>query len=193
MTKVKTFKVRYIHLFLLVAGIFSIALLSFKPDKKEVQWVSFDDAVKLCKDHPKKIFIDVYTQWCGWCKRMDASTYKDAGIIDYLNKNFYCVRLDAETKDTFHFNNHVFVNPHPEQRGSVNELAYSLLGGKMGYPTTVYMDEKFNLLSMAQSYLDVASLKPILSYFAEDKYKTLTFDDYKKSLEAADSTKKAAN
>jgi len=151
---------------------------------ESVRWMSFNEAVKLNKEHPKKIFIDVYTQWCGWCKRMDATTYTDPAVVSYMNKNFYAVRLDAETRDTFRFDNHIFVNPKTE-RGSVNELAYSLLDGKMMYPTTVYLDEKFNRLSVAPGYLDVDDLKPVLIYFAENKYKTQTYDDYKKSLEVA--------
>lgn len=175
----------------LLAGLFAILLMSFQkpaPGGKEdgIKWMSFNEAVKLNAKHPKKIFIDVYTSWCGWCKKMDASTYTDPDIIKYMNKHFYAVRLDAETKDTFFFNNHTFVNPNPSQRGSVNELAYSLLNGKMMYPTTVYLDDKFTRLSVAPGYLNVSDLKTILSYFAEDKYKTMTYDNYKKSLETGD-------
>ncbi len=154
-------------------------------DDKEIHWMNFDDAVKLNEKHPKKIFIDVYTQWCGWCKKMDASTYEDPAVISYLNKYFYSVRLDAETADTFHFKEHKFANVQPHTRGYANELAYSLLDGKLGYPTTVYMDENFNRLTYLQSYATVADLMPILKFFAENKYKTMSFDDYKKSLGSA--------
>src|SRR4029077_8260112 len=127
--------IKYFSALLLVAGAVSVALFSFKPDTKEIHWMDFETAVKLSKAHPKKIIIDVYTSWCGWCKLMDATTYQDPEIIDYLNKTCYAVRLDAETKDTFHFGGHVFFNPGT--KGAVNELAYSLLDGKLGYPTTV--------------------------------------------------------
>jgi len=151
--------------------------------KETIKWLNFDEAVKLNQAHPKKILIDVYTNWCGWCKRMDATTYVDPEIVSYVNKNFYAVRLNAETTDTFHFSNHLFINAEPEKRGSVNELASSLLDGKMEYPTTVYMDEKFNRLSIAPGYLGVNDLKVILIYFAEDKYKTMSYEDYKTSLQ----------
>ncbi len=170
----------------LFLGIVGILLLSFKPiiqrPAQSINWMSFDMAVKLNKEHPKKIFIDVYTQWCGWCKRMDQTTYLDKEIIDYMNKNFYAVRLDAETKDTFHFNNHQFVNSSPTEKGSVNELAYSLMDGKMVYPTTIYLDENFNRISVAPGYLSSSDFKMVLTYFAEEKYKTISYDDYKKSL-----------
>jgi thioredoxin-related protein len=178
--------IKYSWLILFLLAISSIGLLSFKPAIKKpgfaVNWMSFDDAVRLSKAHPKKIFIDVYTQWCGWCKRMDATTYTDKDIIQYLNDNFYAVRLDAETQDTFHFDNHKFYNAHPDQRGSTNELAYSLLNGQMGYPTTVYLDEKFNRVLIAPNYYPASDLKQILTFIVQEKYKTESFEDYKKSL-----------
>jgi thioredoxin-related protein len=180
--KMKLNKLKYFWIVLLVAGIGSVSLSSYKPAGDEIHWMSFDQAVALCKTHPKKIFIDIYTQWCGWCKRMDASTYKDPAVVDYLNKNFYSVRLDAETKDTFHFKDHIFVNPHAGERGAVNELAYSLLDGKMMYPTTVYLDGDVNRLNVVPGYIETEEFKTLLKFFAEEKYKTMSYDDYKKSL-----------
>src|SRR5215510_7762864 len=72
----------------------------------EIKWMSFQDAVEKNKTEPKKMFIDVYTGWCGWCKRMDATTFKDPTVVNYMNKYFRAVKLDAETKDTIHFQGH---------------------------------------------------------------------------------------
>jgi thioredoxin-related protein len=172
-----------LFIFLCIIGISSLGFTSTGGgDDKEIHWMNFDEAVKLNKEHPKKVFIDVYTQWCGWCKKMDADTYKDPAIISYINKYYYAVRLDAETGDTFHFKDHKFYNPMPHTKGYTNELASSLLDGKLGYPTTVYMDENFDRLTYVQSYVGANDLMPILRFFAEDKYKTMSFDDFKKSL-----------
>lgn len=173
-----------VFIFLCIIGISSFGFISAGGgDDKGIHWMNFDEAVKLDQKHPKKIFIDVYTQWCGWCKKMDADTYTDPAIINYINKYYYAVRLDAETADTFHFKGHAFYNQMPHTKGYVNELAYSLLDGKLGYPTTVYMNENFERLTYVQSYISATDLMPILKYFAEDKYKTMKFDDFKKSLE----------
>lgn len=173
---------KWIFIFLAFIGISSFGFISKGGgDEKGIHWMSFDEAVKLNEKHPKKIFIDVYTQWCGWCKKMDAETYTDPAIINYINANFYAVRLDAETADTFHFKDHKFFNPKPHTRGYTNELASSLLDGKMGYPTTVYMDENVQRLTYVQSYISAADLMPILQYFAENKYKTMKFEDFKKT------------
>jgi thioredoxin-related protein len=167
---------------ILVIGIFSLGCIAAGGEENQVHWMSFNEAVKLNQQHPKKIFIDVYTPWCGWCKKMDAETYTDPAIISYMNKYYYAVRLDAETADTFHFKGHDFYNEKPHTRGYTNELASSLLDGKLGYPTTVYMNENFERLTFVQSYVSAADLMPILKYFAEDKYKTVSFTDFKKSV-----------
>ena len=65
-----------------------------------VHWVSFEKAVELNKKNPKPILIDVYTTWCGPCKMMSAQTFGNEKIANYLNKNYYCVKFDAETFDT---------------------------------------------------------------------------------------------
>ena len=174
-------KKNWFLLMLCLIGIFTYGFIAGDADK-EIKWINFDEAVKLNAKHPKKIFIDVYTQWCGWCKKMDHSTYTDPEIIKYINKNFYAVRLDAETADTFHFKDHKFYNLKPHTRGYTNELASSLLDNNLAYPTTVYMDENFSRLTYLQSYASPADLKPILVYFAENKYKTMSYQDYKKSL-----------
>ena len=178
-------KIRYWLLFaLVIIGILSFGFIS-GGDDKEIHWMSFDEAVALNQKHPKKVFIDVYTQWCGWCKKMDADTYTNPQIIDYINKNYYAVRLDAECADTFHFKDHKFYNVKPHTKGYTNELASSLLDGKLTYPTTVYMDENFGRLTFVQTYATAADLLPILRYFAENKYKTMKFEDFKKSITAS--------
>ena len=149
---------------------------------EKIHWYTFQEAVKLDKQHPKKIFIDVYTSWCVWCKRMEATTYEDTSIIRDLNTYFYPVKLDAEMSDTVRFDTLTFVNPHPGTQGSVHQLAYSLLGGHMSYPTTVYLNENFGMLTRAPGYLDAKALEPILMYFASDSYKNTKFEDYKTSF-----------
>jgi thioredoxin-related protein len=42
------------------------------------------------------ILVDVYTDWCGWCKKMDKDTFTDPRVIAHFQKNFYAVKLNAE-------------------------------------------------------------------------------------------------
>lgn len=146
---------------------------------QKIKWMSFTQAVEANKKHPKKIFIDVYTQWCGWCKRMDASTFMDDSIANYMNEKFYAVKMDAEAKDTVTFNDHQFFYM-PEYKA--NSLALSLLNGKMSYPTFVIMDEKFQLLSPVPGFQTVPQITPVLRYFGENIYLNQNWTDYSNSL-----------
>jgi thioredoxin-related protein len=146
-------------------------------EKSKINWVSIEQAVVLNAQHPKKIFVDVYTTWCGWCKRMEATTFQEPEIIDYLNNNFYSVKLDAETRDTIRIGNDTFVYT-PEYKS--NSLAATFLGGKMSYPTTVYIDESLKILSPVPGYQHKDALLKILKYFGDNIYKDQTWEDYQK-------------
>jgi thioredoxin-related protein len=145
----------------------------------KIKWTSFEEAVKLSEKQPKKLFIDVYTDWCGWCKKMDASTFMNDTVADYINKNFYAVKLNAETKDTIVFKENKFVFK-PEFKA--NELALSLLNGKMGYPTYVFLDENFGMLAPVSGYMQPEQLNKVLVFYAEGMYKEKKWEDYEKEV-----------
>ena len=63
-----------------------------------VKWMSFEQAIEKSKTEKRKIFIDVYTDWCGWCKVMDKNTFSETQVAKILNEMFYPVKLDAEQR-----------------------------------------------------------------------------------------------
>jgi thioredoxin-related protein len=82
-----------------------LGLVSLSANAQEtIEWMKFEEAVKANDFSPKMLFVDVYTDWCGWCKKMDKDTFTDPAVINYINANFYAVKLNAEeTKRTFIF------------------------------------------------------------------------------------------
>ena len=172
----KNFLLSLLILFIVVPQIsFSQEAAPAENKSLEIHWLSFREALKKNAKHPKKIFIDVYTSWCGWCKRMDAVTFRDPKIVEYINKKYYAVKFDAETKDTIRFKDHDYFY-HPEYKS--NELAASLMSNRMSYPTSLYLDETFTLLSPVPGYLTPDQIFPILSYFGEDIYRTKKWEVY---------------
>ena len=149
---------------------------------EKIHWHTFQEAIELSKKEKKKVFIDVYTSWCGWCKVMEKNTFTNPVIIKYVNQHFYAVRLDAEMKDTINFNNYTFVNPNPTVPRSTHQLASSLLSNKLSYPTTVYLDENFNLLTQVAGYLQPSQLEPIVKFFGEDAFKTQKWEEYQQTF-----------
>lgn len=164
------------------SGIVKVDKKDKKKETPELKWLTFTEAVELNKKEPKKILIDVYTEWCGWCKVMDKSTYTDTTIINYINKHFYPVKIDAEMKDTVRFRDIVFVNPNPAQSRSPHQLAQALLNGKMSYPTTVFLDEKFDMLGPLPGYYSAQNLEPVLVFYGEERYKTTKWEEFTKTF-----------
>lgn len=165
---------------ILSIAICCIATLSFAQENK-INWVSFNRAVELCKENPKYILIDVYTDWCGWCKKMDQTTFVDPTIAKYISENYYAVKLDAEGNDTIVFRDITFVNPKQGQR-SVHQFAAAILQGKMSYPSYVFMNPKLELLTVVPGYSNAAQFMPILDYFASESYLIMQWNEYQEAM-----------
>ena len=150
---------------------------------QEVKWLSFEEALALNKKNPKPILLDMYTDWCGWCKKMDKTTYKNKVIVDYINQNFYAIKMDGEGKKDITFRNHTFKFKNEGRRG-YHELAAALMNGKMSYPTTIFMNQKEELLDKIPGYLDAKTMEKVLAFFAKDKYKTEKWADFDKNFKS---------
>jgi thioredoxin-related protein len=75
-----------------------LGITSYAQEKSEIKWYSFEEVIGLTEKEPKMVFVDVYTDWCGWCKKMDKDTFTDSQVIDYINEHFYAVKMNAEDK-----------------------------------------------------------------------------------------------
>ncbi len=174
--------IRNFTLFIAIASLPGMVLAQENSEKKSIiQWYSFADAYKLNKIKPKKMFVDVYTDWCGWCKKMDKETFQDPEVAKYMQKHFYCIKLNAETKDTIVVDTVKFVNKNPKGRGGNNQLAVELLRGKMSYPSLVFLNEQNQVLTVVPGYLNAADFTPVVHYFGEDAYKDEKWEVYQES------------
>ena len=155
-----------------------------QPGKEsKIKWYSFEDAYNLTKKKPKKIFVDMYTDWCGWCKKMDAETFQNPVIADYMSKNFYCVKFNAERKDTVVLDGQTFVNPNPSSSRSTHKLAIELLRGTLSYPSFVILNEKGQELTVVAGYQNAFEFEKVLNWFGSDAYLKTQFEDYKVSFQ----------
>lgn len=167
-------------IFLLLIVMSFIYLNENKAQETKVKWYSFEEAVELNKKEQRKIFIDVYTDWCGWCKKMEATTFTNPHITKILNEEYYAVRFDAETNDTISFGGREFINEGG--RRSPHQLAVALLQGKMSYPSVAYLNENNQFLTAVPGYYTADRLEPVLKFFAEDAFKSQSFEEYSKNF-----------
>lgn len=149
------------------------------PEVPGVKWLTFEEAIELHKENPKKLLIDLYTDWCGWCKVMDRETYSNAQLSAYINENFYPVKFNAEQKEDVIFNDHTF-KFIPQGRRGYHELAAALTRSQLSYPTTVFMDEELRIIQPIAGYLKPKQMEPILNFIGGDHYKSVAWADYKK-------------
>ena len=181
----------FIAILFLAESVYSQESVNPRKDKKDksptqqdkIKWYSFEEAYKINKKKPRKIFIDVYTDWCGWCKRMDAETFTNPVIVKYMSKNFYCVKLDAERKDTVIIDGVTFVNPNPNSKRSTHVLAQDLLNGNMSYPSYVFLNEKRMKMAVIPSYHPAKEFETIIHYFGDDAFdKKIPWEDFRSTF-----------
>lgn len=149
-----------------------------------VAWMSFEAAVEANTEGSKKIFIDVYTDWCGWCKRMDKTTFSDPRVAAVLDENFYNVKFNAEQREPIQFNDYTFKFV-PNGRRGYHELAASLLSGKLSYPTVVFLNEDFKIIQVLPGYRNADEFLKIVTFIGEDHYLTTPWEEYEKSFDAS--------
>lgn len=151
--------------------------------KSAINWITIEEAEKLNKENPRKIMVDVYTDWCGWCKKMDSETFTHPVIAEIINKHYYAVKLNAEGTDEITFNGTTYKFIPQGSRG-YHELAAGLLSGKMSYPSIAYLNEKLQLLGAVPGFMTPSSIEPLLNYIAEDKFTTQSLVDYQKTFQS---------
>ena len=168
---------RYILLFLLPAMAFTTS-----DTPSPVSWLSFDEAVASAQQTKKKIFIDVYTDWCGWCKKMDATTFSDPAVVEVLQNKFYPVKFNAEQREPITFNDHTFKFV-PRGTKGYHELAAALLNNKLSYPSVVFLNEKFEIIQVLPGFRKADEFLKIATFIGEDHYLTTSWEDYSKSYQ----------
>ncbi len=147
---------------------------------QKINWMTFEEALAAQKKKPKKIMMDVYTNWCGPCKMLDKNTFQHKDVVAYVNENFYAVKFNAEGNDVVSYMNKTFSNPNYKEelknrRNSVHELSRHFKVN--AYPTIVYLDEEGKVIAPIKGYQKPQEIELYLKMFASGDYKDLTTQD----------------
>ena len=130
----------------------------------QLKTYSFEEVEMRIKENPKPVVVFIHTSWCKYCQMMKNSTFKNEDVIAILNKDFYFVSFDAESKESIHFNNHTFRFKPSGQDVGIHELAVELatIEGKVVYPTITVLNSDYSILLQSSSYKDAKTLMSLL-------------------------------
>ena len=171
-----------------------IAIISFSfsgmAQEVKINWISFEEAVAAQAKEPKKIMMDMFTTWCGPCRMLDKNTFQHKGVAEYVNKNYYAVKFNAEGDGDIKFKDQTFSNPNYDasRKGRNSQHQLASVFGVTAYPTIIFLDEDANLLLPVKGYHNAEQLEIFLKVFATNAYKNITskedFTTYQKEFKS---------
>jgi thioredoxin-related protein len=153
-----------ILLFVLFVG---MQLMPATASETSLAWYNFNDGLAEAKKTNKKVLIDVYTDWCGWCKKMDSQTYANKLVADYLKRQYVIIKLNAESNKQVRYKNQTYTE---------REIAAAF--GINGYPATLFLKPDGEPITIYPGFADAQRFKLVLSFIAEDHYLSKSFEEY---------------
>ncbi len=166
----------------------SFNLLTNSVFAQKIQWMSLDEARAAQKVNPKKIFMDVYTNWCGPCKMLEKNTFQNPDVSRYISENYYAVKFNAEGTDEIKFYNQTFSNPNydPNRKGRNATHQFTQFLGVKGYPTMVFFSEDGDPIMPLVGYYKPKQIELYLKMIKQGDYQVFSkpedFENYKKNF-----------
>lgn len=137
---------------------------------------------------------------------LSANTFGNQAIANYMNRNFYCVRFDAETHDTLRFymdvpdtirtssgaikkiekkkQQYSYTNVAGGQRGT-HQFAVSILEGyRIAYPSMVFLSKKIQRVDVVQGYLEPKQFEPIMKFYGSGFWETGNYQDFQRTFKS---------
>jgi thioredoxin-related protein len=143
-------------------------------EKPALTWQSFDSCAIKAKKGDLKILVDVYTDWCGWCKRMDRDVYARRDVQDYLSRRFVTVKLNAESNEMARYEGQSYTSRALAARFGVN-----------GYPTTIFLSSRGAFLGNVPGYAPPDRFLLLLRYIGDGHMeKGESFESFSKAAAA---------
>ena len=147
-------------------------------ENEKINWLPINEVEAKFKLSPKPILVDLYTDWCYWCKVMDSRTYQNEKVIAYINEHFYAVKLNAETRDTISWDNKFYSY---NARYKINQFTLFATKSRLQFPSTIIFTRVNDPVSIP-GYLRTGDIESILKYFGEGNYNKMSFPEFSRTF-----------
>jgi len=124
-------------------------------DTNGLSWSPVENMANIAEAGSKMYLIDIYTEWCGWCKMMDRKTFSDPAVQEKLKENFNLFKLDGESKSDLTFGGELYKWRGEGEKG-IHELAAKLMKGQIEYPALIFLDENLKTVRVSKGYKNPA-------------------------------------
>lgn len=159
------------------AAVAALTIIAMSPDTTAMgagatsfTWRTISEALDEAPGAKKLILLDVYTDWCGWCKRMDRDSYADSAVGALISERFVPAKMNPEKEGKVTFEGKEFTQ---------REFGSAL--GINGYPATAFFTSERELITVVSGYFPPKDFHLLLRFLADDHYKTTSFEEFKKS------------
>ncbi len=168
-----------IRILALILGVISSSFTLSSPSAGKINWLELSDVNAKLVVQQKPVLIDLYTNWCHWCKVMDKKTYSNPKVIEYLEEHFYLAKVDAESKDVITWKNKSYSYNQPYK---INDFALFLTQGQPSFPSTIIIVDDIPTPIAIPGFMEPKELELIVKYFGEGAYKDKTFPEFQKTF-----------
>lgn len=152
----------------ILLGVFALA--GSRAFAQNVEWKSFEKGLKDAAAAKKYSFVDVYTDWCGYCKQLEQTTLKAKPVVNELGKNFVSIRFNAESQEKVTW-----------KGKTVSMAELSAMWGVEGFPTMLFLNSKGDIIGSFASFADANLMINLLKYISSGaRERKVSFEDFLK-------------
>lgn len=148
-----------LFIIVLISAVFMTSQAPAIAEAGGIEWKGYDEGIAMAKAENKKVFLYFHADWCGYCRKMDASTFKDKKVIDYLSDNYISIKVNSD-----------------------KEKKVASKYGVRGLPTSWFLKANSDKLSRIPGFIGEKQLLTVLKYVKTESYQTMNYRDFEKSL-----------
>ncbi len=139
-------------------------------DTNAIKWYYYDEGLKLANESGRPMFVNFTTSWCGYCKKMNRTTFKETEVIKALNAEYISIKVNCES------NRELDVDGYKITERNLAKAEY----GVRGYPTYWLLKSDATRIAPLSGYQEANRLNDILFYVKDKLYDKMKYEEYLK-------------